>query len=68
MRPGQSLTSALVKVDQSVVDGAVRGFGKMALGSGSTLRKVQTGFVRSYAVLILIGAATLIAAIWVVTK
>ena len=68
MRPGQALTSALVKVDESVVDGAVRGVGKMALGSGSTLRKTQTGFVRSYAVLILIGAATLIAAIWVVTK
>jgi len=68
MRPGQALTSALVKVDESVVDGAVHGVGKMALGSGSSLRKLQTGFVRSYAVLILIGAATLIAAIWVVTK
>jgi len=67
MRPGQALTSALVKVDESVVDGAVRGVGKMAMGSGSTLRKTQTGFVRSYAVLILIGATTLIAAIWVVT-
>ncbi len=67
MRPGQALTSALVKVDESVVDGAVRGVGKMALGSGSALRKSQTGFVRSYAVLILIGAVSLIAAIWVVT-
>jgi NADH-quinone oxidoreductase subunit L len=67
MRPGQALTSALVKADESVVDGAVNGVGKMALGSGSSLRKLQTGFVRSYAVLILIGAATLIAAIWVVT-
>jgi len=68
MRPGQALTSALVKIDDSVVDGAVRGVGKMALGSGSALRETQTGFVRSYAVLILIGAAALIAAIWVVTK
>ena len=67
MRPGQALTSALVKVDDSVVDGAVRGVGKMALGSGSALRETQTGFVRSYAALILIGAVALIAAIWVVT-
>jgi len=67
MRPGQALTSALVKIDGSVVDGAVRGVGKMALGSGSALRETQTGFVRSYAVLILIGAAALIEAIWVVT-
>jgi NADH-quinone oxidoreductase subunit L len=67
MRPGQAITSALVKIDQSVIDGAVHGIGKMALGSGSFLRKSQTGFVRSYAALILIGAAALIAAIWVVT-
>ncbi len=68
MRPGQALTSALVKVDESVVDGAVRGIGQMAIGSGSSLRKSQTGFVRSYAALILVGAAVLIAAIWVVTQ
>jgi len=68
MRPGQALTSALVKADESVIDGTVRGIGQMAVGSGSALRKSQTGFVRSYAVLILIGAATLLAAIWVVTK
>ena len=67
MRPGQAITSALVKIDQNVIDGAVHGIGKMALGSGSFLRKSQTGFVRSYAVLILIGAVALIAAIWVVT-
>jgi len=68
MRPGQAITSALVKFDQSVVDGAVRGIGQVALGSGSTLRKTQTGFVRSYAMLILIGAVALIASIWVVTQ
>ena len=68
MRPGQAITSALVKFDQKVVDGAVRGIGQMALGSGSTLRKTQTGFVRSYAMLILIGAVALIASIWVVTQ
>ena len=67
MRPGQAITSALVKFDQSVIDGAVRGIGQIAMGSGSSLRRTQTGFVRSYAMLILIGAAALIAAIWVVT-
>jgi len=40
----------------------------MALGSGFALRKIQTGFARSYAALILIGAVTLIAAIWVITQ
>jgi NADH-quinone oxidoreductase subunit L len=68
MRPGQGLTAILIKADESVVDGAVRAVGSMALGSGSVLRKIQTGFVRSYAALILVGAVALIAAIWVVTQ
>ena len=68
MRPGQALTALLVKGDESVVDGAVRGIGRTALGAGATLRKTQTGFARSYAALILIGAIALIAGIWVVTQ
>ncbi|CAN2219492.1 NuoL NADH,ubiquinone oxidoreductase subunit 5 (chain L)/Multisubunit Na+/H+ antiporter, MnhA subunit [Candidatus Nanopelagicaceae bacterium] len=68
MRPGQALTSLLVKGDENVVDGAVRGIGRTALGAGATLRKTQTGFARSYAALILIGAIALIAGIWVVTQ
>jgi NADH-quinone oxidoreductase subunit L len=68
MRPGQGLTKLLVKADESVVDGAVRGVGSIALGSGTVLRKIQTGFARSYAALILIGAVVLIAAIWVITQ
>ena len=68
MRPGQALTSLLVKGDESVVDGTVRGIARTALGAGATLRKTQTGFARSYAALILIGAIALIAGIWVVTQ
>ena len=68
MRPGQALTALLVKGDDKVIDGAVRGIAATALGTGSTLRKTQTGFARSYAALILIGAIVLIAAIWVVTQ
>ena len=68
MRPGQALTRGLVTVDEVVIDGAVRGVGAMAVGSGSTLRRTQSGYVRSYAALILIGAVALLAAIWVVTQ
>jgi len=68
MRPGQSLTSGLVTVDEKIIDGAVRGVGAMALGSGSALRTTQNGYVRSYAAAILIGAILLIGAIWVVVQ
>ena len=68
MRPGQALTRLLVKTDESVVDGTVRLVGRTALSAGAELRKTQTGFARSYAALILLGAVALIAAIWVVTQ
>ena len=67
MRPGQALTRLLVKTDDVVVDGTVRGVAAAALASGNSLRSTQTGFVRSYAALIVIGAVVLIAAIWAVT-
>ena len=68
MRPGQALTTLLVQGDEKVIDGAVRGVAATALGAGSTFRRTQTGFARSYAALILIGAIVLIAGIWVVTQ
>ena len=68
MRPGQALTRLLVKGDENVVDGLVRTVGRTALGTGAVLRKTQTGFARSYAALILIGAIVLVAGIWVVTQ
>ena len=66
MRPGQALTRGLVTVDEKVIDGAVRSVAGTALGSASGLRRLQTGYVRNYALLILVGVAVLIAAIWVV--
>ena len=68
MRPGQALTRGLVTVDEVVIDGAVHGVGAMAVGSGSSLRRTQSGYVRSYAALILVGALALLTAIWVVTQ
>jgi NADH-quinone oxidoreductase subunit L len=68
MRPGQALTTTLIATDQAVVDGAVRGVGQVALSSGSALRGLQSGYVRSYAAIILVGAIALIAAIWVVVS
>jgi NADH-quinone oxidoreductase subunit L len=68
MRPGQVLSTTLVATDEVVIDGTVRAVGKIAMGSGSALRGLQNGFVRSYAALILLGAVALVAAIWVVVQ
>jgi NADH-quinone oxidoreductase subunit L len=55
MRPGQHLTRTLVYTDTAVVDGAVNGLGSGTLGWGERLRRLQNGFVRSYAAVMLIG-------------
>ena len=68
MRPGLAITELAEQVDVRVIDGAVRGVGRLATNSGSILRRTQTGFARSYAAFILIGAIALIAGIWVVTQ
>ncbi len=67
MRPGQTLTRGLQAADTKLIDGAVHGIARLAIGSGNLLRKTQTGFVRSYAMWILAGAIALVATIWVVT-
>ena len=67
MRPGQSITRGLQTTDTTLIDGAVRGIGRIAIGAGNILRTTQTGFVRSYAMWILAGAIALVATIWVVT-
>ena len=67
MRPGHKLTQLLVKTDESVIDGAVRAVGSSALGSARGMRKLQTGYVRNYALLILIGALVALFAALVVT-
>lgn len=67
MRPGQKLTQVLVATDEVLIDGAVRGVAQLTQGTGRTLGMTQTGFVRSYAMWIILGAIGLLATIWVVT-
>ena len=67
MRPGQELTKALAVIDEKVIDGAVRGVGSVTLDVASGVRKTQTGFVRSYALWIVVGAVAILAAIAVMS-
>jgi NADH-quinone oxidoreductase subunit L len=60
-RPGLLLTRALVHLDNRGIDGAVNGFAAF-LGAGSgRLRRLQTGFVRSYAMSMLGGSVLVVA-------
>ncbi len=57
MRPGQQLTSSLVAFDGTGVDGAVNGTAGAVATLSSRLRRTQNGFVRSYALAMVLGAA-----------
>ncbi|WP_063003095.1 NADH-quinone oxidoreductase subunit L [Nocardia salmonicida] len=62
-RPGRHLTRALVFVDAKGVDGIVNGTAAGIGGLSARIRKVQTGFVRSYALSMFTGAALVAAAL-----
>jgi NADH-quinone oxidoreductase subunit L len=66
MRPGQYLTRSLVYLDNRGVDGAVLGTAAAMGDLSSRLRRWQTGFVRSYALSMLAGAAIVVVAMLLV--
>ena len=57
MRPGQRLTSGLLRLDDSGIDGTVNGTGAVISGISTRLRRAQNGFVRTYALTMMAGAA-----------
>jgi NADH-quinone oxidoreductase subunit L len=48
------------RVDDGLVDGAVTGLARLVVASGRQLRRVQTGYVRNYALGIGLGAAVIL--------
>lgn len=65
-RPGLWLTRFAVFLDNRGVDGAVNGLAAALGGGSSRLRRMQTGFVRSYALSMLGGSFLLVAALLLV--
>ena len=63
VRPGASLVGGLATFDRVGVDGAVEGGSAAVGGLSSTLRRVQNGFVRSYALSLLAGALLVVLAL-----
>jgi NADH-quinone oxidoreductase subunit L len=61
-RPGVYLTRALVYLDNKGIDGLVNGIAAGVGGSSGRLRRLQTGFVRSYALSMLTGALLVVGA------
>jgi NADH-quinone oxidoreductase subunit L len=72
-RPGERFAGGLVWFDTHVVDGAVNGTARLTTGLAGLGRRLQTGFVRSYALAVAVGTLlvvlvlfgpTLLAGMW----
>jgi NADH-quinone oxidoreductase subunit L len=63
MRPGQWLTRLSVYFDNRGVDGLVNTVAATIGGTSGRLRRIQSGFVRSYALSMLVGGALLVGAL-----
>jgi NADH-quinone oxidoreductase subunit L len=61
MRPGNELVEGLVAFDDDLVDGLVDGTGAASMGMSGTFRRLQTGYVRSYALSLFAGALLVVA-------
>jgi NADH-quinone oxidoreductase subunit L len=66
-RPGQAFARFCATViEMKVIDGAVNGVGRLTRAAGGSLRKVQTGYVRQYALGIVLGGVALLA--WMISR
>jgi NADH-quinone oxidoreductase subunit L len=63
IRPGGRLVGGLTTMDRHGVDGVVEGGALAIAGVGSVVRRAQNGFVRSYALSVLLGALLVVAAL-----
>ena len=63
VEPGQAFVRGMGEVDDDLVSGAVRGLARSVAGLGSGLSRLQTGFVRSYALSMLAGVVLVVGAL-----
>jgi NADH-quinone oxidoreductase subunit L len=49
-----------------IIDGAVNGVGRVIRATGGSLRRIQTGYVRQYALGMVLGTVALLA--WMISR
>ena len=67
VKPGTILTAGLIATDHHVIDGGVRLVGRILSEVSDVVRKIQNGYVRSYALTMLVGVFIGVVILWVVT-
>jgi NADH-quinone oxidoreductase subunit L len=49
-----------VRIDLGIIDAIANGLGRLAQGTGAGLRRLQTGFVRNYALAVFVGVVVIV--------
>ena len=57
---GYGIARGVDYIDKNIVDGTVNGLSNAVIGSGDTVAKAQTGYVRDYAAFVVVGVLVLI--------
>lgn len=65
VQPGNALANGLAAGDDTVIDGGARGLGVGLMDAAQSLRKLQNGYVRSYALTMLAGIVVILGTMWV---
>ncbi len=60
LRVGKVIGDACAAFDRTVIDGIVNGFGWLSAAIGNTVRRIQTGYVRTYAAVTGLGVIALL--------
>ncbi len=66
MRTGQALSKSLVSIERRCIDGAVEAIAATIASVSAKMRRVQTGFARSYALSMFVGATLVVVMVMVV--
>lgn len=64
--PGNMIVDGATALDDVAVAGGATGLGRGLAGLSTSVAKVQNGFVRSYALMMLLGVVVILSAVWVV--
>ena len=64
--PGRKGFEFITWFDATIIDGTVNGVGRLVRAGGGRLRRLQTGFVRSYAAGVGVGAVLLL--LWFLSR
>jgi len=68
LKLGYGVAKGVDYVDRNLVDGTVDGLSNAISGSSDTMRKMQTGYVRNYAAIVIVGTMALVVILYILAR